>query len=65
MTRQKRAGAALAALALAGFLFADAIGYGSEKGYHLNTVLGLGIAFVQLAALLFAWNVVTYKTQGR
>jgi hypothetical protein len=65
MTRQNRAGAALAALAMAGFLFADAIGYGSDKGYHLDTVLGLGIGFVLLAALLFAWNVVTYKNQGR
>jgi hypothetical protein len=65
VNRQKRAGAALAALALAGFLFADAIGYGSDKGYNLDTVLGLGIGFVLLAALLFAWNVATYKNQGR
>lgn len=61
MTRQKRAGFALWVLALAGFLLADLIGYGSEEGYKVESAVSLISGLVLFAVALFAWNVATYK----
>ena len=61
MKRQKRAGWALSALAVAGFAFADVVGYGSEVGYNTDLMLSVGVAFASVSVALFAWNVLTYK----
>lgn len=61
MKRQKRAGWALTSLAIAGFMFADLIGYGSDTGYNFEAMFGLAIGFTLLSVALFAWNVATYK----
>jgi hypothetical protein len=63
--RNQRAGWALAALGMAVFLFADFIGYGSESDYNAAIPLSVGGAFAAVAFMLFAWNVATYKNQGR
>lgn len=61
MKRQKRAGWALTALAGAGFMFADIIGYGADKGYNLAFALSVAVAFTIVGVALFAWNVGTYR----
>lgn len=61
MKRQKRAGWALTALAISGFMFADIIGYGADKGYNTAFALSVGVAFAIVSVALFAWNVGTYR----
>jgi hypothetical protein len=61
MTRQKRAGFALWVLAIAGFLLADLIGYGSDEGYQVGSASMLISGLVLFAVALFSWNIATYK----
>jgi hypothetical protein len=61
MKRSTRANIAVVVLAIAGFLGADLIGYGSEAGYHVAQAQGLIAGLVLFAVSLFAWNVATYK----
>ena len=61
MTRQTRAAIALCLLAIAGFFFADLVGYGSEEGYKVEFAGMFITGLVLLAVALFAINVATYK----
>lgn len=63
--RNNRAGWALAALAVSAFMLADFVGYGNDKGYNTELALGASSIFAAISIGLFAWNVATYKNQGR